>query len=289
VSLDLEAAQAAARARIEPRLERLLVGGAPSLLAAMRYAVLNGGKRVRPMVCLWSHALFAGDEDEAILDAACGLEFVHAYSLVHDDLPCMDDDELRRGQPTVHVRFGEALAVLAGDALLNRAYEVVAAAAWRRPERGLAVLRTLADAASHRELLAGQVMDLEAEGVPPDAAVLEAIHAAKTSALFTAALVIGGQAAGAGDAEVEPLRCAGRHLGLAFQHADDVLDVTGGHGKHTGHDARAAKLTSTAVHGIEGARARAREHARAAADLFAAWPHSESLQALAWACARRAG
>ena len=289
--MDLEREQSAARARIEPRLATLLDGGPASLLEAMRYAVLNGGKRVRPIVCLWAHSLFDGEEDEAVLDAACGLEFVHAYSLVHDDLPCMDDDDLRRGQPTVHVRFGEALAVLAGDALLNRAYEVMAVANWRHPERGIRVLQAIAAAASHRGLLAGQVLDLEGEGAAPSAGALDAIHAAKTAALFTAALVSGGHAAGASAADLEHLARAGRHLGLAFQFADDVLDVTGGpgFGKRSGHDAHAAKLTSTVVYGLDGAREQARAHAAAAADIFAGWPGGARLQALAHACAQRAG
>ncbi len=289
--MDFEAAWSAERARIEPRLEALLDGGPPALLEAMRYAVLGGGKRVRPVSCLWAYALFKDEEPSAVLDAACSLEFVHAYSLVHDDLPCMDDDDLRRGRPTVHVRFGEAMAVLAGDALLNLAFETLANAAWTQPQCGIDVLRLVAAASSHRALLAGQVLDLEGEGALPTEVALEAIHRAKTAALFEVALVTGGRAAGASSVDLERLALAGRHLGLAFQFADDVLDVTGGpaFGKQSGHDARAAKLTSTALYGVEGARQHAHRHASAAADLFAAWPGSACLQELAHTCARRAG
>jgi len=289
--VDFKRAWSAERARIEPRLDALLDGGPPALLEAMRYAVLGGGKRVRPVTCLWAYALFAGDEPNAVLDAACSLEFVHAYSLVHDDLPCMDDDNLRRGHPTVHVRFGEAIAVLAGDALLNLAYETLANAPWTQPQRGIEVMRTVAAASSHRALLAGQVLDLEGEGAVPTEAALEAIHRAKTAALFEAALVTGGRAAAASPADLARLANAGRHLGLAFQFADDVLDVTGGpaFGKQCGHDARAAKLTSTALYGVEGARQHAHRHAEAAVHLFAGWPGSAWLQEVARACARRAG
>jgi len=289
--VDFEREWSAQRARIEPRLDALLDGGPPRLLEAMRFAVLGGGKRVRPVSCLWAYELFGGEEAAAVLDAACSLEFMHAYSLVHDDLPCMDDDDMRRGQPTVHVRFGEATAVLAGDALLNLAYETLSRAPWTQPRRGLEVMRTIAAAGSHRALLAGQLLDLEGEGAVPTEAALEAIHRAKTAALFQAALVTGGLAAGASPPDLERLATAGCHLGLAFQCADDVLDVTGApeFGKRSGHDARASKLTSTALYGVEGARNRARRQAQVAVDLLAAWPGSTCLQELAWSCARRAG
>ncbi len=290
MSFDLGTAMTATRSRVDARLADLLVGGVPSLLEAMRYAVLGGGKRFRPILCLWTHEMLDGRAPRAALDAACGLELVHTYSLVHDDLPCMDDDDLRRGRATVHVRFGEAIAVLAGDALLNLAYETLLGADWPAPERGVAVARTIAAAASHRELLGGQVLDLESEGVTPTADGLDRIHRAKTGAMIRAALVAGGLAAGAADADITRLAGIGDDLGLAFQIADDVLDVVGGTaelGKSPGKDASAAKVTFPSLYGVERSRVLARQHARAASDALAAWPASEPLQALALFCVDR--
>jgi geranylgeranyl pyrophosphate synthase len=215
---------------------------------------------------------------------------VHAYSLVHDDLPCMDDDDLRRGRPTAHVQFGEAIAVLCGDALLNLAYEIVLAAAWRQRERGVAVARTLADAASHRGLLGGQVLDLQAEGGRADGTTLETIHRGKTGALIGAALVCGGQAAGAAAADLQRLARAGDAIGLGFQIADDILDVTAGRdvlGKSPGKDAGRGKLTFPAVYGLEESRARARAEAERACTELAVWKESAPLRALAAFCVER--
>lgn len=285
----LESAMRATRDRVDARLDALLTGGPPRLQEAMRYAVLGGGKRFRPILCLWAHDMLQGDEPAAVLDTACAFELVHTYSLVHDDLPCMDDDALRRGRPTLHVQFDEALAVLAGDALLNAAYETLLRARWVHAERGWAVARTLADAAGHRELLAGQVLDLEAEGAAPDAARLEAIHRAKTGAMIRAALEAGGVAAGGSLADLEHLRRAGAALGLAFQIADDVLDITGGAelGKSRGKDADAGKMTYPAVHGLDRARTLALEQAAQAEAEFAAWPAGAPLQQLARFCVER--
>lgn len=291
MTLDLEHEMAATRAPVETRLDVLLAGGPPALLEGMRYAVLGGGKRLRPVLCLWTHALCGGGEPEGALDAACALEFVHTYSLVHDDLPCMDDDDLRRGRPTCHVVFGDALAVLVGDALLNLAYETVLAAGWRDPGRGLAVARTLADASSHRGLVGGQVLDLEAEGKPPDSEKLEAIHRAKTGALMQAAVLAGGQAAGAGAADLEVLGQIGADLGLAFQIVDDVLDQTAGAeqlGKSPGKDRGAGKLTYPAVHGLEASRRLAEQRIEAVRAALGRWSGSERLGELALYIVRRA-
>jgi geranylgeranyl diphosphate synthase type II len=289
--VELERDMGAARQVVDARLDALLVGGPPPLLEAMRWAVQGGGKRLRPILCLWTHEMLAGGEAAAVLDTACALELVHTYSLVHDDLPCMDDDDLRRGRATCHVRFGEALAVLAGDALLNLAYEVVLAAPWGDAGRAVCVAQTLAAAASHRGLLGGQVLDLQGEGEAPTAERLEAIHVAKTAALLRAALVCGAQAAGAPPADLERIAAAGLHLGLAFQIADDVLDVVGGAaqlGKSPGKDAAARKITAPAVHGLEASRRLAVRHAEAAAAQLATWKGSEPLQALARYCVQRA-
>jgi geranylgeranyl diphosphate synthase type II len=294
VSFDLETAMTAGRARVDERLQSLLGdggGGPPALVDAMRYALLGGGKRLRPILCLWAHDMCSGDEEQAVLDTACALECVHAYSLVHDDLPCMDDDDLRRGRPTVHVRYGEAMAVLCGDALLNLAYETVLGAAWRTSARALPVARALAAAASHRGLVGGQVLDLESEGETPTPERVDAIHRAKTGALIRASLVCGGLAAGASDADLARLGRAGDALGLAFQIADDVLDVTAGRselGKSPGKDAGAGKMTFPALYGLERSRALARAEAERARTELATWPKSEPLRSLAAFCVERA-
>jgi len=290
-SIDLQHELRAVRARVDSRLGELVDGGPPRLRDAMRHVALGPGKRLRPTLCLWTYAMLrpAGaspaPRDAVALDTACALELVHAYSLVHDDLPCMDDDALRRGRPTCHVLYGEAVAVLVGDALLNLAYETLLAAAWDDSGRALRVARTLAAAASHRGLLGGQVLDLEAEGEAPTAERLEAIHRAKTGALIGAAIRCGGLVAGAEDAALERLRQIGDDLGLAFQIADDVLDVVGRAedlGKSPGKDVGAHKMTYPALYGLERSRTLASQHAEAARSaLERDFPDSSRMQALA--------
>jgi len=274
----------ATRERVDARLDELLCGGPPAVLEPMRYAVLGGGKRLRPILCLWTHAMLGGRQSEAVLDLACALEFVHAYSLVHDDLPCMDDDDLRRGRPTCHVRFGEAMAVLAGDALLTLAFEVVLSAPWTSEAQARTIALTLALAASHRGLVGGQALDLEAEGGKPTAELLQAIHSAKTGALIRAAIVGGAQAAAAPREVEERLAGVAWHLGLAFQITDDVLDVVGGAeklGKSPGKDAGARKVSFPALYGVEESRRLAREHTAAAQEALAGLAGSDKLRALA--------
>jgi geranylgeranyl pyrophosphate synthase len=262
----------------------------------MRYAVLGGGKRLRPILCLWTHAMLASDADAAesgaaALDAGCALELVHTYSLVHDDLPCMDDDDLRRGRPTCHVKFGEAIAVLAGDALQALAFETMVQATWRAAAAARAAVRTLARAAGHRHLVGGQALDLDSSTAAPTPARLGAIHQGKTAALIAAAMQLGGIAAGADDRTLAAVGAIGTDLGLAFQITDDILDVTGGAadlGKTVGKDARAGKLTAVALHGLDGAQARAGAHVEAAVSALQAWPRSAALRALAaWLAQRR--
>ncbi len=282
-TLDLEGAMRQARARVDARLDALLCEGPETLLEAMRYATLSGGKRLRPILCLWTHDMVQPDGREPVLDVACALELVHSYSLVHDDLPCMDDDTLRRGQPTCHAKFGEATAVLAGDALLNRAYEVLLTAEWRDTARALQTARTLADAASHRKLVGGQTLDLESEGRAPTRERLEAIHGAKTAALLRAAVLCGAISAGASRAELETLGRVGSDLGLAFQIVDDVLDVVGASsalGKTAGKDEGAGKMTYPALYGVERARELAHERIARAREALAGWPRAARLQAL---------
>jgi len=230
------------------------------LHAAMRYALLGGGKRLRPALVRLVTLELGGDERAAEAPAVA-LELVHTYSLVHDDLPAMDDDALRRGRPTVHVAFDEATAILVGDALLTLAFEVLAA---DEPARAREHARVLARAAGSRGMVGGQVLDLslEAGGARTRDAV-EGMHAKKTAALFAAACEHGAIAAGRAEARAEAA-AYGRELGLLFQAVDDLLDVTGDAatlGKTPGKDAALERATLVAALGLEGARRRAEERA----------------------------
>ncbi len=258
-------------ARSETALDVLvpaLPAGSPAgparIHEAMRYSLQAGGKRLRPVLALAAAELADGETGVSrALAAAAAVECVHTYSLIHDDLPCMDDDDLRRGRPTCHRAFDEATALLAGDALLNQAFLVLAEAYADRPALAAALVRELAGAASGRRLVGGQMQDLLAEknagdGSPSATAdELEFIHLNKTAAMLEASLVCGGMAGGMEGPAVETLRDAGRHLGLAFQLVDDVLDATADTaslGKTAGKDARAGKSTYVRLHGLDGAR-----------------------------------
>ena len=271
-----EASLGEKRRLVEEALERFLPAGpeTPEVLAdGMRYAVLPGGKRLRPVLCL-AACEACGGEPQRALACACALEFVHAFSLVHDDLPAMDDDDLRRGRPTLHKVIGEGRAVLAGDALLTLAFDVIVNDKRLTDAQQAAAVRELAWAAGHSALAAGQALDLAAEGTRISPGDLERIHAGKTAALMTASVVMGGIAAGAPQAQLDALRAYGRHLGLAFQIVDDVLDVVGDEaklGKHVGADQEHEKATAVAVYGLDEARERAAGHveeARAALGIF---------------------
>jgi len=264
----LDATLAGWRAAIEGALDRRLpaaTGPAARLVEAMRYAVFGGGKRLRPLLSIASCNAFGGAIED-VLDPAAALEFIHTYSLVHDDLPAMDDDDLRRGRATLHRAFGEAEAILAGDALLTLAFEILAA----RPEgedrgarRAEAVL-LVARAAGLSGMVGGQVADLAAERSRPAPAELEWIHRHKTGALVAAAVELGALHAGADPAEREAMARFGDALGLAFQITDDVLDRTASAetlGKTPGKDERAGKATYPALLGLEASR---REAARLA-------------------------
>jgi geranylgeranyl diphosphate synthase, type II len=259
--VELAALLTGERARIDAALDRLLpaAGAWPARLhEAMRYAVFGGGKRVRPVLAR-AACRAAGGDPEVALEAACALELIHTYSLIHDDLPALDDDTLRRGRATVHVAFDEALALLAGDALLTEAFAVLG----RFPEgerfagRRAEACRMVAEAVGSRGMVGGQVEDLEATGAAPDGVRLERIHGAKTGALIGAAVELGPLLAGTDDARRQAFGRFGRRLGLLFQIADDILDVTGtaaSLGKSPGKDAAAGKLTYPAVWGLEAAR-----------------------------------
>jgi geranylgeranyl diphosphate synthase type II len=257
---------------VERRIEELVARLAhqhAGMRAAIEYSLLGGGKRVRPLLCLWSHDAFGGRRRDAALDCAAALECVHTYSLVHDDLPCMDNDDLRRGKPSSHRRFGEATAVLTGDALLNLGFEILATLGARHApddDLALALVRMLAEAAGTGGLITGQALDL----APPaqrDLAAVERIHEHKTGRLIAAAMEAGALLAGA-DAEARArVRRAGLDAGSAFQIVDDLLDLEGSEdslGKTPGKDVNGGKLTFPAAAGVERSRAEAARRIEAA-------------------------
>jgi geranylgeranyl pyrophosphate synthase len=264
--VDARAILQAAGRRVDAALDELLgpdpeVPGA--LLEAMRYSALGPGKRLRPALALAACRAFGG-EDEACLRPAAALEMIHAYSLVHDDLPAMDDDDLRRGRPTSHVVYGEALAILAGDALHTRACEVLAT--WPAGDDRAAlrsrVQQAVLGAIGARGMVGGQAVDiaLTGRGGSVSEAELEGIHRRKTGALIRSSVVLGSEIGGASADQVEAMGRFGAALGLAFQVIDDILDVTAETtelGKTRGKDAAAQKVTYPAVLGLEGARCRA--------------------------------
>jgi geranylgeranyl diphosphate synthase type II len=237
-------------------LERLLPPGTQyptSIHQAMRHSVFAGGKRLRPILCLEAARLVAGSLPDGVDELGAALEMLHTYSLIHDDLPALDNDDLRRGRPTCHKAFGEATAILAGDGLQTYAYEVLARL--RCPaERRVRIIEEIARATGTVDgMIGGQVMDLEAEHKKADAATLEYIHRSKTAALITACLVTGGLYAGGSDDEAGKLRTFGRAIGLAFQIVDDVLDVTQSSeqlGKTAGKDTATEKATYPALYGV---------------------------------------
>ena len=267
----------------------------PQLAEAIRYALLGPGKRLRPRLVIMA-AEACGGTTEAALPAACAIEMVHAYSLVHDDLPAMDDDDLRRGRPTCHKMFGEAVAILVGDALLARAFEVTANRI-DPPAVAARCCAVLAQAAGATALVGGQADDLQQTESKKESAEsalerLEAIHSRKTGALFVAAMELGGIVAGATAQQLAALSWYGRNVGLAFQITDDLLDVAGSQsavGKRIAKDARNGKLTFPGLLGVEESRRRAKElvdQACAMIEIFG--PKAEPLCGLArFVCSRK--
>jgi len=251
---------------------------------AMRYAALAGGKRIRPILCL-AAAEAAGGSAERALMPSLALELLHTYTLVHDDLPCMDDDDLRRGKPTCHKVFGEANAILAGDALLTLAFEWLAAAPATPPYSISDSILELARASGHAGVIGGQVEDLDAEGEPADAARLEFIHSRKTGALIRASVRLGAISAGAAPEELQKLSAYGELLGLAFQVADDILNATStveDLGKAVRSDAARQKQTYVRMYSLEEAQRKGRELADAAGATLRGFPGpTEPLLALA--------
>jgi geranylgeranyl diphosphate synthase type II len=238
-------------------LERLLPAAnayPSSIHQAMRHSVFAGGKRLRPILCMEAAPLICGCIPQGIEELGAALEMLHTYSLIHDDLPALDNDDLRRGRPTCHKAFGEATAILAGDALQTLAYEVLGKLQCS-PEARVAIIVEIAHATGTIDgMIGGQVMDLEAEHTRPDAATLEYIHRSKTGALLTASVVTGGIYGGGDESQQAALRSFGQNIGLAFQIVDDVLDVTQTSeqlGKTAGKDTATEKATYPALFGVE--------------------------------------
>jgi geranylgeranyl diphosphate synthase type II len=241
---------------IDRALDRLLPGPdqAPvSIHRAMRHSVFAGGKRLRPVLCAEAARMIAGSLPQGVEELGAAIEMLHTYSLIHDDLPALDNDDLRRGKPTCHVVYGEAMAILAGDALQTQAYEVLARLQCPAPQT-VEIVRFIAQATGTVDgMIGGQVMDLEAEEHKPTAELVEAIHRAKTGALIRVSLMAGGIYAGGAEEDIQHLREFGRKAGLAFQIMDDVLDVTQNSsqlGKTAGKDVASEKATWPAVYGV---------------------------------------
>jgi geranylgeranyl diphosphate synthase type II len=248
------------RLQVDAELERILPGVSeypPSIHQAMRHSVFAGGKRLRPILCLESGRLFNGDE-RGLLRLGCALELIHTYSLIHDDLPALDNDDLRRGQPTCHRVFGEATAILAGDALLTLAFEIMSEPGTASEERRLRVIHDLSHAIGTRAgMVGGQVVDLETAGQATSAETLQYIHSAKTGSFLRAAVRAGALDAGASAEDLSRISTYGEKIGLAFQIADDLLDVTSTReelGKSVGKDDQQHKATYPAIYGIEESR-----------------------------------
>jgi geranylgeranyl diphosphate synthase type II len=285
-AFDFPAYLAERRALVDRALERFLPpedGRPPSVHRAMRYSVLAGGKRLRPILVI-AGAEAVGGRAETVMPTACALEMIHTYSLIHDDLPAMDDDDYRRGRLTNHKVFGEAVAILAGDALLTLAFELIARSPGD-PRTICEVVASVAEAAGTRGMVGGQVVDIESEGKAVSGETLDYIHRHKTAALIRVSLCAGALLAGGSRAQTDAIRIAGEDLGLAFQIVDDILDVEGSLaelGKTAGSDERKQKVTYPALYGLEVSRAKARaliEHAHAA--LTSLGPPAEPIRALA--------
>ena len=287
MSVDVAAYMKERAAAVDAALDRFLPAESvrpERLHTAMRYSVFAGGKRLRPVLVIAGAEAVGGRMDD-VMPTACAMEMIHTYSLVHDDLPAMDNDDFRRGAPTNHKVFGEAMAILAGDALLTLAFGLVAENFRARPESRLAdVLADVADAAGCGGMVGGQVADLESEGMQVTADTVDYIHAHKTGALIRTSLRVGAVLCGATAAQTRVLSIAGASLGLAFQIVDDVLDVVGSPeelGKTPGKDLVQQKATYPALHGVDASRARARyliaEAEEALAELG---PRAEPIRAL---------
>jgi geranylgeranyl diphosphate synthase type II len=257
-----------------------------SIHKAMRHSLFAGGKRLRPVLCMEAARMVAGSLPKKIEELGAALEMLHTYSLIHDDLPALDNDDLRRGRPTCHKVFGEALAILAGDALQTQAYEILAQLDCPAEARVRIIEEIARGTGTVDGMIGGQVVDLEAEHMQSTPEMLEYIHRAKTAALITASLVSGGLYAGAKNAEVKKMRAFGQSIGLAFQIVDDVLDVTQTSeqlGKTAGKDTAAQKATYPALFGIEESERKADALVKAALEELESFgERAETLKGLAY-------
>lgn len=278
----------ATRARVNHRLSELLdhyLGGPSRIQDAVRYVLLDGGKRLRPILCIWTHDLLDGTNDDACLDVAVAIECLHTYTLVHDDLPCMDDDDLRRGKPSCHKKFGEAVAVLTGDAVQSLCFEIVSDIERRiglTPRHATAVIRIVARAAGTHGLIAGQSLDLYPEGERGLPSVSR-VHQAKTAELIAAAMESGAVIAGSNDELRGRVRSAGLAAGEAFQIIDDVLDLEAEAdtlGKTPRKDLSSSKLTYPSVAGVDASRDRAVELVSQAKKQLAGLGDTSALEAI---------
>lgn len=256
---DLKQYLEARRLMVEEALEVALPqqdGPETRVVEAMRYSLFAGGKRLRPILCLAASEAVGGDL-KAAMPAGCALEMIHTYSLIHDDLPAMDDDDLRRGKPTNHKVFGEAIAILAGDGLLTEAFVLLSGYNSLLPERAVQVIGVIAEAASYRGMVGGQVVDILSQNKRADLETVQQMHSRKTAALIAAATESGALAGKGSEAQVAALARYGRAIGLAFQIADDILDIEGDTellGKTTGADEARGKVTYPAAVGLERSR-----------------------------------
>lgn len=269
---------------VESRLTDLLpkcANGQDEVVEAMKYSLVNGGKRLRPVLCLEFAKACGGYRFDA-LDFACAVEYIHTYSLIHDDLPCMDDDDMRRGKPSCHKQFGEATALLAGDALLTHAFQIVAGAELDDSKIALAC-GLLAQNAGVQGMVGGQVIDLKYESESPDLRQLLSVHRLKTGALISAACLLGCIAAGADDKKIAAASAYAYDLGVAFQIKDDILDVTGSSeelGKPVGSDEDNNKTTYVSLRGIENAQKDVEKLTSAAISRLSEFQNTEFLEAL---------
>jgi geranylgeranyl diphosphate synthase type II len=268
--MDIQKYLSESKRLVDVYLDRLLPAqteSPPTIHKAMRHSVFAGGKRIRPILVLAAGESVGGNRD-TLLHLGAGIEMIHTYSLIHDDLPALDNDDLRRGVPTCHKVFGEAMAILAGDALMTRCYQVLADMPMSSDSTRLAVIREIAHATGTLNgMIGGQVVDLESEGKPISPPVLEYIHQSKTGALLTACTRCGALAAGASQAQLHALAEFGGKIGLVFQIVDDILDITSSSeklGKTAGKDEKVKKATYPALYGIENSREKARELVAAA-------------------------
>lgn len=262
VEFDLKAYLGNKRAQVDSALDKyfpMVEGLTADLIEAMRYSLFAGGKRLRPILCIAAAETLEGEADR-VLPVACALELIHTYSLIHDDLPLMDDDDLRRGKPTNHKVYGEAIALLAGDGLLTEAFSLMSSSHATdkiTPDRLLKVVQTIASAAGCGGMVGGQVVDIQWEGKKAELETVKFLHTRKTGAMIRASVVSGAIAAGARESQVRSLASYGEKIGLAFQISDDILDVEGDTetmGKMAGADEEKGKTTYPSVLGMEASK-----------------------------------